>query len=74
MSEGKSLQCNLYYYIIQCRPQLRDLAVFLIITLQGEHGEAGGGEEYSQLRHGRDPHAVPNPVDPNYSHLKEVQW
>ena len=39
---------------------------------QGEHGETGGGEEYSQLRHGHDPHAVPNPVDPNYSHLKEV--
>ena len=41
---------------------------------QGEHGEEGGGVEYSQLKHGRDPHAVPNPEDPNYSHFKEVWW
>ena len=41
---------------------------------QGEHGEEGGGDEYSQLKHARDPHAVPNPEDPNYSHFKEVWW
>jgi len=39
--------------------------------LQDESGDEGGGEgqEYCLVQQSR---AVPNPSDPNYSHLKEV--
>ena len=48
--------------------------LYLHLIFQGEHGETGGGDIYNKPIHGGHPHAVPNPVDPNYSHLKEVWW